>query len=506
MIKDIVNKKYILPIVFVILAMLLLGGCGTEKTTENKIIIGEHADLGGYDPASTMSPFVRSLVFNSLVEIDAEFKLVPALAESWQMSTDGKEWIFNLRKNVKFHDGTPLTAELVKSNFQRLKTMPAAKVWLLDLKEIKVLDSSTVSFVMSQPVFTFAADISVPIMSIVAPSALDDKGVVVKAIGTGPFVLGSWSKGQEFTMTANKDYWDGQPKVNRLVFKVITDPESRAMALESGAVDLINLRQSLTAAERLGKNSNIRLDKRLGQTSEIMFLNVQSSALQNLAVRQAIAQALNIEDMIKNLLGDNAEPAKQFFSPVYGDLVMPNNANPSYNKQQAQSLIEQAGVKGINLKLVYGAKNAEDSLLVGAIQADLKAVGINIILVPLEEAALMKAFADKNFDLIMLGQSFIPHNEPSSHYRRGYYHPQATFKVFTTPQLTAQIDQLYNTSAVAQRTALHQAIQKQISEQVAVIVLFHRNNIVASKKNIQGYKLSVGTWQIYRGLDKAYVK
>lgn len=501
-----IKNKYLLLLVLLLLTLLSVTGCGNDRKTSNQIVIGEHADLGGYDPASTMSPFVRSLVFNSLVELDADFKLVPALAESWQMSADGKEWVFKLRDNVKFHDGTPLTAEVVKQNFQRLKTAPAAKVWLLDLQDISVVNKNTVKFVMVRPAFTFAADIAVPIMSIVAPAALDEKGVATKAIGTGPFALASWNKGQEFVMTANQSYWGGAPKVDKLVFKVITDPESRAMALESGAVDFISLRQSLTAAGRLAKNNNIKLDKRLGQTSEIMFFNLQSPALQNLAVRKAVAQAINIESMIKNLLGDNAEPGKQFFSPAYGDFVLPNAVNPPYNQAQARQLLEQVGATNINLKLVYGAKNAEDSLLVGAIQADLQAVGIGTTLVPLEDAALMKAFKEKNFDLIMLGQSFIPHNEPASHYRRGYYHPQSTYPVLTMPELTAQIEQLYNTGGAAQRNALHQAIQRQISEQMAVIVLFHRNNMVAGKKNIEGYQLSVGTWQIYRGLDKAYVK
>ena len=162
--------------------------------------------------------------------------------------------------------------------------------------------------------------------------------------------------------------------------------------------------------------------------------------------------------------------------------------------------------KSLKLRLAFGAKNAEDSLLAGAIQSELKAVGVAAALEPLEDAALMDALKKKNYDLIMLGQSFVPHDEPSSHYRRGYYHPLSTFDVYRTPELTGLIDRLFATAEPAERLRLHHRIQATIAGAMPVIVLFHRNNIVAMKQQVMGYKVSVGTWQLYRGLTEAYVQ
>jgi peptide/nickel transport system substrate-binding protein len=486
--------------------LLLLAGCGGKPPAAKRIVIGENADLGGYDPGTTMSPFVRMLVFNSLVEQDADFKLAPALAERWEMSADGKVWTLHLRKGVKFHDGTPFNAEAARHNLERLRK-GSGRVWLADIQSIETLDDSTLKVRMSKPLFTFASDLAVPFFSMVSPAAVAADGKVQKAIGTGPFILDSWQKDQEFVMKKNANYWGGAPKPDSLVFKVIRDPDTRAMALESGSVDLISLRQTLTAANRLKNNPKLKIAKRLGQTSEILFFNVDRPGLQDVRVRRALAQGMNIRGMVPGLLGDNAEAGRLFFSPAYGDFVLPQEIVPQHDPAVAKKLLTEAEIaQPLSLRLVFGAKNAEDSLLANAIQNDLKAIGVTITLVPLEEAALMDSLKKRNFDLIMLGQSFIPHNEPSSHYRRGYYHPQATYPIFHTAALTAQIERLSGTAAAVERLKLHHEIQRTIAEAMPFVVLFHRNNLLAMKKELQGVDASVGTWQIYRGLTQAHVQ
>ena len=491
-------------IAIAMLLVFLLTGCGGPGVASKQIVVGENVDLGGYDPATDMSPFSRLLIYNSLVELDANFQLTPGLAERWEMSPDGKRWTFFLRKGVVFHDGTPLTAEIVKNNMDRLRT-GSQKVWLAEVKEVLAEGDGVVRFIMNSPAFTFASDMTVPFLSIVSPTALDAQGKVVKAIGTGPFRLDKWQKDQEYVLQKNVSYWGGAPKVDRLVFKVIRDPDARAMALDAGTVDFASLRQSLTAAEQLAKNNKLKLEKRLGQTSEILFFNVDSPALANLRIRQAVAHAMDIKGMIPALLGINAEPGKTFFSPAYGNFVMPQESFPQYDPAKAKALLAETG-NALQLRLVFGAKNAEDSLLAGAIQSQLKAVGIAVTLVPMEDAALMDSLKKKNYDMIMLGQSFIPHNEPASCYRRWYFHPQSTYNVLRTAEVTQAIDQLFATADPAARIAQHHKIQQLISAQAPMIVLFHRNNIVAMKKNIVGFEVSVGTWQLYRGLAKADVQ
>ncbi|CQR70163.1 Nickel-binding periplasmic protein precursor [Sporomusa ovata DSM 2662] len=507
---------------FLSIALLLAGmfftGCGNGKTQAvQQIVIGESTDLGGYDPETNMSYYIRALIFNTLVELDADFKLQPALAERWEMTPDGKTWTFYLRKGVAFHDGTPLTAQIVKQNMDRLRT-GMWRSFLPDIADVQATDDLTVVFHLKSPSFIFASDLTVPSYSIVSPTALDVNGKVVKAIGTGPYILEFWQKDQDFVLKRNDNYWGQAPKNEKLVFKVISDPDARAMALEAGMVDFISLRQSLTAAGRLAQNNKLKLEKRLGQTSEMLYFNVNNPVLKDLRVRKAVAHSLNIKEMIPGLLGDSAEPGHAFFSPVFGKYVMPKDVVLPYDLKQAQEYLTaagwQVGPDGVRMKdrvslrvrIAFGAKNAEDSLLAGVIQNSLKEVGIIAELVPLEDAALMDALKNKSYDLLMFGQFYIPHNEPSPHYLSGHYHPKAMYGLLTTPEITEAIDQLVITANNKERVALHHKIQGLISEQVPVIVLFHRNNIAAMKKNIMDYENSVGVWQVYRGLEKAYVQ
>jgi peptide/nickel transport system substrate-binding protein len=401
----------------------------------------------------------------------------------------------------------------VKRNFDRLRE-GSQKGWLSGVEDVVVLDRMTVRFRMKSPNFIFDSHVTPPFLSLVAPSALDEKGKVVRAVGTGPFRLDSWRKGEECVLKSYEDYWGGKPKVDRLVFKIIRDPDARAMALEAGNVDLISFRTSLTATERIARNEKFRVLKRTGQTSEVIFCNPEIPQLADKRVRRALAGALDISKMIRELLGDFAEPGAFFFSPGFGDYVSPRPYVPPYDPAKAKALLAEAGWKPgpagiltkeglpLSLKLTVVGKNAENMLLAGAIQHYLKAVGCNLSLLPVENAAIGDDLKNRKYDLLMLGQWLIPHNEPSTHYRYGYYHEKSNYRVFVQPELTALIDRLETTGPRPERVKLHHEIQNRIGEEMPTFMVFHRNNVVGVKKELAGLRLSVGTWQLYRDLAR----
>jgi peptide/nickel transport system substrate-binding protein len=479
-----------------------------------KIVIGEDTDISGFDPALSESPFAfRPLLYNGLLELDLDFKIVPGLAVKWQGSRDGKEWTFFLREGVKFSDGTALDAQIVKKNFDRLKEGPQ-KGWLSGVDEVIAQDRLTVRFRMKSPNFIFDSHVTPPFLSIVGASAFDEKGKVVKAVGTGPFIVESWKKGQECVLKANPVYWGGKPRVESLVFKIIRDPDARAMALEAGNVDLISFRSSLTATERIARNEKFRILKRTGQTSEVIFCNTDIPQLADRRVRLALAAALDIPKMIPQLLGDSAEPGALFFAPGFGEYVSPRGYVPPYDPSRAKSLLAEAGWqpgpsgvlakdgRPLSLKLTVVGKNAENMLLAGAIQHSLKAVGCDLSLLPVENAAIVDDLKNRKYDLLMLGQWLIPHNEPSTHYRYGYYHEKSTYRVFVQPELTALIDRLEGTASGQERVKLHHEIQNRIADEIPTFMIFHRNNLVGVKRDLADLRLSVGTWQLYRDLAR----
>jgi peptide/nickel transport system substrate-binding protein len=286
------------------------------------------------------------------------------------------------------------------------------------------------------------------------------------------------------------------------------------MALEAGNVDLISFRSSLTATERIARNEKFRIFKRTGQTSEVIFCNTDIPQLADRRVRLALAAALDIPKMIPQLLGDSAEPGALFFAPGFGEYVSPRGYVPPYDPSRAKSLLAEAGWqpgpsgvlakdgRPLSLKLTVVGKNAENMLLAGAIQHSLKAVGCDLSLLPVENAAIVDDLKNRKYDLLMLGQWLIPHNEPSTHYRYGYYHEKSTYRVFVQPELTALIDRLEGTASGQERVKLHHEIQNRIADEIPTFMIFHRNNLVGVKRDLADLRLSVGTWQLYRDLAR----
>ncbi|SDL01095.1 ABC transporter substrate-binding protein [Natronincola ferrireducens] len=525
-------KKYFsLTMIVVLIAGMVLTGCGgkegetsnpaqeiSEVTVPQHLVIGEQFDLKGYDPGSSMSDFVRALVYNNLVELDMDFKKSPGLAESWETSGDGTIWTFELRQNVVFHDGSPWDAEAAKINLD-IRKEGTGKGWLTAVEEVEVVGSHTLAVHLKEPVYTFDSDLTPPFLAMVSPKAFDEEGNVIEAIGTGPFKLTSWTTDSEFVMERNEDYFAGAPILEKITFKVIPDAETRAMALQAGEIDMMSGREALTAVQRLKAQPNMKLVKEMSQTSEVLFFNVYEGPFNDIKVRQAVAHAINFDEMVPVLLEDLAEAPMNFFSQAYGEYMDNNLSLPKYDVDKAKELLREAGwedkdANGIleknreplKARLVLGAKNEEDKILSAVIQDKLKDIGMEIELVHLEGGALREALTEKDYDMIMIGQWSVPHDDPTSHYLRGYWHSDSSYTIYTSSELDAKIEKLHLSLDTAERLKLHREIQAEILENTSVLMVFHRNNVMVMNEKVQDFEISTGTWQIFRGLTKTSIR
>jgi peptide/nickel transport system substrate-binding protein len=486
---------------------------GTGRPVQ-ELIIGDQFDLQSIDPADGMLDDTQILVYNGLVEIDSQFKQTPGLAESWEMSPDGLTWTFHLRRNVRFHDGQSWNARAALANFKRLDGYPG----LSDTASVETPDDYTLIFHMKQPTYNLSSNLARTMMSMVSPLAINPDGSLSGAVGSGPYKLVKWDRNAEYVFEANDDFWGGKPNLRKITFKVITDAQARASALESGEIDMMSGYQSLAAVKRLMNDSRFQIIKTVQNTSAVIFYNVNRAPLDNLAVRQAIGHALDLSSMINNLLPGLASPPEGFFSPAYGDLVNPSVRNPKFDTRRAQTLLEEQGwIRGndgirrrdgtpLTVTLTYGAANTEDSLLAPVIQDSLKNVGIDVRLNPVEGAALDDLQETKNYDMILVGQSFIPTDDPSFNYQRGYWHSGSYYKIYTSSVLNSLIDQLAVTMDTVKRRELHWAIQKEIMDHDPTLMVYHRNSIRLAKKNVKNFDISSGCWHINRALKDAVIE
>ncbi|MDR0708833.1 MAG: ABC transporter substrate-binding protein, partial [Spirochaetaceae bacterium] len=160
----------------------------------------------------------------------------------------------------------------------------------------------------------------------------------------------------------------------------------------------------------------------------------------------------------------------------------------------------------LTITLTYGAANTEDSLLAPVIQDSLKSAGIDVRLNPVEGAALDDLQETKDYDMILVGQSFIPTDDPSFNYQRGYWHSGSYYKIYTSPALDSLIDRLAVTMDTVKRRELHWAIQKEIMDHAPTLMVYHRNSIRLAKRNVKNFDISSGCWHINRALKDAIIE
>lgn len=491
-----------------------------SNTVPQELIIGESTDFGTYDPMGTMNPTaIRAMIFDTLIKLDYDYKKVPALATDWSMSEDGKTWTFQLREGVKFHDGEPWNAEAAKFNWEQ--RIAAGKDGTGNImKKIVTMetpDEYTFVVTFSEPMYTLASDLTPPMFSFVSPKAFNENHEVAAAIGTGPFKFESWNKDRDVTVVANPDYYGGAPVIQKITFKTIPDSNARALALESGEIDMMSGRSALTSLEALKKLDHIQVIKTMGQTSVFILMNTKNDVLSDIHLREAIAAAVDFKNAVPALLSDLAEPAENIFSPVFGEYVDQSIELPKHDLEQAKACLKEAGYEDTDgdgfvdkdgeklvLDITVTSNNEEDKALCAIMQDQLKEAGIELTITALDGATLKDRTVNGDYQLTMQGQNYVPTDDPTLNYG-GYWHSDSYYRVYTDDTLDDMINELRATADPQERIVMHKKVQKYILDQTPVIMVFHRNNVILADKKLAEFQSAAGTWQLYKGLEKAKI-
>lgn len=431
------KKKIALLVCIIVVGILgggMMAGCisppeeVSKEAPKQELVVGHDLDIGSIKPGSVGGLWTLTfLVYDGLTEIDQDYNKKQGLAESWEMSQDGRVWAFHLRKGVRFHDGTKFDSEDVKFTFETFLEKPFGSLRFLE--KIECPDNYTVKFILKKPSYLLASDLAMQNTAIISStSPVDEKnGKVTEAIGTGPFKVEKWVKGQEIVLVRNDEYWKGAPKLERVIFKVIPDPETRVMALESDQIDLLYCKGLITAIPRLLKNSKIKTDRKVGQNTVVIFLKTQKEPFDDLQVRKAINYAIDVNTTVRSLLGDVAVPAEHIFSPAFKQFNNPEVNPYGYDPEKARLLLSQAGwrdtdddgvleknEKEFRVTLTFDARNPEYQIMAEAVQNQLKKVGIDVRLQPVDYAALRKSLSSGEFDMLMVREWYIPHVPPTT--------------------------------------------------------------------------------------------
>lgn len=375
-------------------ALALSVGMAVAQTPEDVLIVGQIAEPQALDPAAVtaVNDFrILMNMYDGLVRYkDGTLEVEPALATEWTISDDGKVYTFTLREGVTFHDGSAFDAEAVKFNFDRMldeahpyhDTGPfPLSFFFSSVESVDVIDAQTVAFKLNAPYAPFLSNLAYPTGLIVSPAAVMEHGADFgrNPSGTGAFTFGEWRSNEAVVVQANPDYWDGAPELETVVFRPITDANTRTAEMLAGGIDLMVEVPPVALSEFQGDTYTVH--EQAGPHVWFLILNAKEGPFADVRVRQAANYAINKEAIVNDVLEGTAEVAAGPTPPAFAWAYNPDLEPYPYDPEKARALLAEAGAEGAELTfyVTEGGSGMLDPVAMGtAIQADLEAVGLDV--------------------------------------------------------------------------------------------------------------------------------
>ena len=508
----------VIRIVTLLLAFAIaLGACApAQQQSPGQILTRAMTDepvaIDPHGAANSGLNLVLPYLYDTLVTRQRDGKLLPLLAESWQVSPDGKSIDFKLKEGVKFHDGTPLNAEAVVFTFERFKKEGTKSPIYGNIKEIESvepIDPRTVRFSFVKPNAAFISTLAMPHAGIMSPTAAKAAGDEIgsKPVGTGPFKLGEWQRGVSITLVRNPDYNWGSPEVEnrgpvkfeKLVFKLIPDASTQLSALQTGEVDVLftNEPSHLT---KLEADPNVAVERVDLDALVYLGYNCAKPPFDDAKVRRALSHAVNKSEIIATALGGLGTEANTLLAPsMLGYSEEVKQFAPGYDPAKAKALLAEAGFvqqsdgtwerggQKLAGKLLTSTRAPNDAIAT-VLQAQFKAIGVPVEIQQLDSAAVMKATTEGAFDLLLWRYEW---NDPDGlNIFLSTARIRQTNRVFySNPKVDALFEAGLREFDTEKRAAIYVEAQKLILSDAAWQPLYNPVEGMAVGKHVKGVRV-----------------
>ena len=452
---------------------------------QDTISIGMVLEPPNLDPtagaAAAIDEVVYANVFEGLTRFGPDGSVRPGLAESWTVSEDGLTYTFKLREGVRFHDGTTFDAEDVKFSLDRARaedSTNAQKALFAGIAEVTVIDPATVAVTLSAQNGGFPFNLAWGDAVMVAPESIAQ--AATNPVGTGPFVFSRWVQGDRVELVRNPDYWGEPVALASATFRFISDPNAAFAAMMAGDVDAF---PNFPAPETLGQfaaDPRFRVIVGTTEGETILAMNNRQPPLDDIRVREAIARAINRQEIIDGAMFGYGTPIGTHFAPHNPDYVDLTSLS-AYDPERSRALLAEAGISGLKLRLAlpppsYARRGGE------IVAAQLRAVGIETEISNLEWAQwLEQVFKGRDFDL-----TIVSHTEPMD---IGIYAREDYYFQYADPDFQEIMAELDVTTDPAERSALLKEAQTKIAEDYVNAYLFQ-----LAKTGVANARI-VGLWE-----------
>ena len=489
----------------------LSAGAPAPGDTFIEATIGDIAGLIPNITSDGASHEVGNMVYDGLVKADKDLNYVGAMAESWAFSRDCLELTWKLRRDVKWHDGHPFTAEDVLFTYQAMinpKTPTAYKEDFLAVKSVEAPDPYTVRITYAKPLAKAVQSWSMWMLpkhllgKYVADGQLKESPENSRPVGTGPYRFQEWKSGEKVVLVANNDYYEGRPYLSRIVYRVIPNQGTIFLELKAKGVDLA----SLTAIQYARQTEYPAFRKayrkyRYPSSAYTYFgFNLKDPRFADRRVRQAFAHAINKQELIEGVLMGLAREATGPIRPgtwAYTDKV----AHYEYSPEKAKALLAEAGYKdngdGIvrdkdgkpfSFTIRTNQGNEERKKVAEIIQQRLAAIGVHTEIQVIEWASFIKEFIKKKrFEAIVLGWGVG--TDPDQY---GVWHSSQTGpdQLNQISYVNPEVDKLLEDGRASchqdERVKYYHRFQEILAEDQPLVFLYFRDSLPVVSSRVQG--------------------
>jgi len=503
-----------------LIILVLLTACATKSASPQRLFYGLTLAPSGIDPhinSSSELGIPLTSVYDTLVYQDpATGRFVPGLALSWQISEDGKTYTFTLRRDVKFHDGTPFNAAAVKVNLDRIinpATQSQKAVFLLGpFDYAEAVDELTVRIHLKQPFAPLLDGLSQVYLGMASPAALSQwgKDYQLHQVGTGPFMFKEYVPKDHLTLIRNPDYkwgpsiWEnrGPAYLDEITFRFYEDPATRALALESGQAQVMG-EVPPQEVDRLTSSGKFMLYAVPipGQPLQL-FLNTRRAPTDDLRVRQALIHATDRAAIVKAVFGDKSPAA---FGPLTAVTIGYDPKVKSlypFDLEQARQLLDEAGWRagadGIRQK--DGQQLQVDAVLMGfgfvpetaqLLQAQWARAGVDLKTQLVPYGTLLQAGRDGSVNAIPF---FDSGSDPDI--LRKFFRSDSSFNFakVSDPAIDALLDRSVTLVNPSDRAPVYADIQQRIMAQALIVPIRDYINLNVAAKGVTHLRYDARGW------------
>ena len=487
-----------------LLALLLAGGCvRRDFSPPDTLVFAIGSNPANLDPrfaSDSFSDKISGLIFDALVRRDVDGATQLHLAEKLE-NPDDLTWVLTLRPGITFSDGNPLTAADVVATYQSIRDPATGSVKRLiydQVDNIEAPDPRTVVFHLKEPYAPFLENLTIGIL----PEAqVKVTPADARLIGSGPYRLVKYVKDQGVELEANPSTWQTKAQTPKLLFKIVPEATVRALELIHGSIDLTQNDLPVYLVDALREREGLAVETRGSLLVKYLAFNMEDPALVDLRVREAIACAIDVQEIITWRFRGMATPARSFLHPDTF-AYEPDLPERPRDLARAAHLLDEAGYPDpdgegprTRLSLVYKTSLDETAVAVARIfSAQLKQVGIDLKVETAEWGVFMGDIKQGKFQLYSL--SAVGINDPDYYtflFGAKNVRPNgANRAAYRNPRLDTLLDDARKTLDRTRRAEIYGEVQKLAAADIPYLPLWYETNVVVHQRQVHGYQLSPG--------------